>query len=396
VGLRLEGGRAGRAGSRWRRIAARLGGLFGALVACLIVGVAPVLGTSRDHAAHPVLLAADGEAPVAITVDLEYETVNTGDAIFFDTVITNPRTEASPPLIVAMNIINLDQEGDVVDPEDWSPERTQYLDQLEPGASAALSWRVNAILDGDYIVYMVAMPEPAARDATSQAVSSSGIHLTVMPFTRLNPRGILPLVLGAPLVLGIGTGLAQLIRRRETEGAAYQGASLRLSAVGLGVVVSMGILSAVAVASQSGPGVAPGQAASQQPSASGVAVALEVDTAPEPEDFAFVQTELVAPAGSTITLTLNNLTDADDEVGHNWVLVQPGQEDSVLANGIAAGDDKDWLDVDDPGIIAHTSLIEGADSDSVTFPAPPPGTYTFLCTFPEHHAGGMVGTLTIR
>jgi azurin len=217
-----------------------------------------------------------------------------------------------------------------------------------------------------------------------------------MPFTRLNPRGILPLVLGAPLVLGIGTGLAQLIRRRETEGAGRQGASLRLSAVGLGVVVSMGILSAVAVASQSGPGVAPGQAASQQPSGSGAAVALEVDTAPEPEDFAYLQTDLVAPAGSTITLTLNNLTDADDEVGHNWVLVQPGQEAAVLASGIAAGDDKDWLDVNDPGIIAHTSLIEGADSDSVTFPAPPPGTYTFLCTFPEHHAGGMVGTLTIR
>jgi azurin len=76
--------------------------------------------------------------------------------------------------------------------------------------------------------------------------------------------------------------------------------------------------------------------------------------------------------------------------------VKPGQEDSVLANGIAAGDDKDWLDVDDPGIIAHTALIEGEDSPSVTFAAPAPGTYTFLCTFPEHYAAGMKGTLTIQ
>jgi len=68
----------------------------------------------------------------------------------------------------------------------------------------------------------------------------------------------------------------------------------------------------------------------------------------------------------------------------------------VLANGIAAGDDRDWLDVDDPGIIAHTALIEGETSDSVTFAAPPPGIYSFICTFPDHHAGGGFGTLTIE
>jgi azurin len=78
------------------------------------------------------------------------------------------------------------------------------------------------------------------------------------------------------------------------------------------------------------------------------------------------------------------------------VLVAPGQEQAVLASGLAAGDDKDWLDVNDPGILAHTALIEGEDHASVTFDAPPPGTYTFICTFPEHHAAGMAGTLTIK
>ena len=54
-----------------------------------------------------------------------------------------------------MNIINLDAAGDVVDPEDWSPQRTQYMESLAAGKSVTLSWRVNAILDGDYLVYMV-------------------------------------------------------------------------------------------------------------------------------------------------------------------------------------------------------------------------------------------------
>ena len=106
-------------------------------------------------------------------------------------------------------------------------------------------------------------------------------------------------------------------------------------------------------------------------------------------------TRLEAPPGSKITLTLTNKTDPDDEIGHNWVLVTPGQEAHVMGSSITAGDDNDWLDESDPGIIAATSLIEGKQRDKVTFDAPPSGSYTFLCTFPKHFAGGMKGTLVI-
>lgn len=399
-GLRLEAGRANMFRWNWGRVAGRITSLFMLVTACLIVasGTSVALALQEEQPTTP-------EPPLQISVDMAHQIAKTGDAIFFDTVVTNPLAEASPPTIVAMNIINLDKEGDVVDPEDWSPERTQYIDQLAPGDSATLSWRVNAILDGDYIVYMVAMPEPAGRDATSQAVASSGIHLTVMPFTRLNPRGILPLVIGTPIVLGLGTLAMFVVRRRETEGDGSNTGRLRLSFVGIGVVLAVGLLAIIATASQSGETSSvsePTQAGGTSPvsetaqSDGTTTVLLEIDTATEPEEFTYVQEALVAPTGSTITLTLNNRTDADDEVGHNWVLVMPGQEESVLANGIAAGDDNDWLDVDDPGIIAHTRLIEGEDSDSVTFVAPAPGTYTYLCTFPEHYEGGMRGTLTIE
>jgi azurin len=130
--------------------------------------------------------------------------------------------------------------------------------------------------------------------------------------------------------------------------------------------------------------------------AEAIKVALTIATAKGAKDFHYATDALSAPAGSTITLKLTNETNPDDEVGHNWVLVKPGQEASVLANGIKAGDDRDWLDTKDPGIIAATKLIEGNEKHSVTFAAPEPGTYTFLCTFPEHYAGGMKGTLTIQ
>jgi azurin len=122
---------------------------------------------------------------------------------------------------------------------------------------------------------------------------------------------------------------------------------------------------------------------------------LAIGTAAGRTEFSYVPTALTAPAGSTIKLKLSNMTNPDDEIGHNWVLVMPGKEESVLASGIAAGDDGDWLDKSDPGIIAATKLIEGGEKDTVIFKAPPPGSYTFLCTFPKHYAGGMKGTLTI-
>jgi azurin len=129
--------------------------------------------------------------------------------------------------------------------------------------------------------------------------------------------------------------------------------------------------------------------------AAGSPVSLEVDTASTPSEFKYTQETLKAPVGSKIELKLVNKTASKDEVGHNWVLVKSGQEDSVIANAIAAGDDQDWLREGDPGIIAHTALIEGEVSDTITFDAPPAGTYTYLCTFPKHYAGGEKGVLTI-
>jgi hypothetical protein len=145
--------------------------------------------------------------------------VRAGTPILYDTVVTNRGGEKTPPLIMAMNIINLKGTGEPVDPEDWSPQRTQYLDGLAPGASAKHSWRVNAILDGDFMVYMVAIPAPAGREATSQPVASSGIHLTVTPFTRLNPGGVLPYAIGGPALVAAGIFVLYRLRRRQTDDA---------------------------------------------------------------------------------------------------------------------------------------------------------------------------------
>jgi hypothetical protein len=135
----------------------------------------------------------------------------------FNTTVANPLSEASPALIVAMNIINLNAAGDVVDPEDWSPQRTQYIETLAPGASSDLHWIINTIVDGDYMVYMVLIPHPASPETTSQPVATSGIHLTVTPFTRLNPGGVLPYVFGGPIIMFVITLVVYRLRRQQVD-----------------------------------------------------------------------------------------------------------------------------------------------------------------------------------
>jgi hypothetical protein len=154
---------------------------------------------------------------LGVSIDMSAKTVQAGSTILYQTVLTNHGTTPSPALIVAMNIINLNKQGDVVDPEDWSPQRTQYRDGLAPGQSDTLSWRINAILDGDFMVYMVAIPSPAGADVTSQPVASSGIHVTVTPFTKLNPGGVLPYAIGGPVVLAVIILLVYRNRRRQID-----------------------------------------------------------------------------------------------------------------------------------------------------------------------------------
>jgi hypothetical protein len=202
-GLSLEGTRL----SLLRMKRGRGVGLFVIAYILLSLGASPMIAQE----------ATSEQSSLQIDIDLDYQMVRAGEPIFYNTVVTNIGKDASPPLTVAMNIINLDALGEVVDPEDWSPQRTQYIESLAAGASASLAWRVNAILDGDYMVYMVAIPKPDGEEATSQPVASSGIHLTVAPFTRLNPGGVLPYAIGGPIIVAAIIYFVSRFRRREID-----------------------------------------------------------------------------------------------------------------------------------------------------------------------------------
>ncbi len=201
-----------------RRVARASAAVVGGILALLYVALPLQVLAMPGHAVQRVEVAVGqpGQAQpgIHVFVDLIYANVNTGDEIDFKTLVANSGTEDSPPLMMAMNIINLGK-GDPVDPEDWSPERTQEVDPVGPGESAEQEWQVDAILKGDYMVYLTAVAVPEAAEATTEPVSSPGIHLTVQEFTRTNPGGVLPVALGIPVGLSVGTVVLRRYWRRE-------------------------------------------------------------------------------------------------------------------------------------------------------------------------------------
>ena len=82
-------------------------------------------------------------------------------------------------------------------------------------------------------------------------------------------------------------------------------------------------------------------------------------------------------------------------MGHNWVLAKTADVAGVSSDGIAAGFANDHIKKDDARVIAHTKIVGGGQTTSVTFPTSAltkGGAYTFFCSFPGH-ASIMKGVL---
>lgn len=100
----------------------------------------------------------------------------------------------------------------------------------------------------------------------------------------------------------------------------------------------------------------------------------------------------------TFTVILKHTGNLPRNVmGHDWVLTSAADEAGVLADGIKAGLDNNYIKPGDTRVIAHTKIIGGGETTSVSFkPALlKNGTdYVFFCSFPGH-AAIMHGTVTL-
>lgn len=170
---------------------------------------------SRPRALAATLLAAlaaltAGAGPAAaassdgVTVALDRHRVATrlGEGFGFTSTITNRTARPLTGLVAHLNIASL-RDGTYVDPEDWSPRRTQYLAPLAPGASKDLSWSVTAVNGGRLGVYVTVLPSRPPQTPASGLAVGAPIDLRVAERRTLNTDGVLPLVLGVPALLAL-------------------------------------------------------------------------------------------------------------------------------------------------------------------------------------------------
>jgi azurin len=79
------------------------------------------------------------------------------------------------------------------------------------------------------------------------------------------------------------------------------------------------------------------------------------------------------------------------------VLTKDADKQGVATDGMGAGLAQDYVKAGDTRVIAHTKVIGGGESDSVTFDVSkltPGEAYAYFCSFPGHWAM-MKGTLKL-
>lgn len=97
--------------------------------------------------------------------------------------------------------------------------------------------------------------------------------------------------------------------------------------------------------------------------------------------------ELKVPVGEPVVLTLKNVGKmAKNVMGHNFVLLNKGVDFNDFATKATVAKETDYIPEDTSGIIIHTALLGGGESDTIEFTINEAGTYEFLCTFPGHYA----------
>lgn len=152
---------------------------------------------------------AEEPLPLTVTLDQSEGTAGPGEKLSFVSTVTSTGDQDVTDVVAHLNILTTD--GDVyVDPEDWSPRRTQYVDGLAPGQSVDLTWDVQAVTSGPLVLFV------SVASGTGDQVQSSGPYrLTVQGQRVVDATRVAPMVLWAPAGVLILLGVTILRRRRH-------------------------------------------------------------------------------------------------------------------------------------------------------------------------------------
>lgn len=104
-------------------------------------------------------------------------------------------------------------------------------------------------------------------------------------------------------------------------------------------------------------------------------------------------------AGETVKLTLKHVGKLPKvAMGHNIVILKKGTNLAGWASKAMTAAATDYIPADEASkeaIVAHSKVLGGGETDSITFSIKDAGEYQYLCSFPGHFAL-MQGKITVK
>lgn len=163
-----------------------------------------------SHSGSALAQEPSSGAGISIDMDPTAASLTAGEWVTINTLIRNEGSTDSPALVAHLNVASL-QPGRHVDPEDWSPQRTQYVPAVHPGEKLPLSWKVHTLFEGDFAVYVsLISPDPALSPQVSPT-----LYIHAQPDKVLPLSEVLPVAVAVPL-FPFGFLMSNLFKRTRT------------------------------------------------------------------------------------------------------------------------------------------------------------------------------------
>ncbi|MDQ3157005.1 MAG: hypothetical protein M3Q98_09810 [Actinomycetota bacterium] len=175
-------------------------------VRMLLLAVLASVGVAPGAAATP----SPTRDHVTVRIDQPALRTTIGERFRLTSTVRNDGDRPLTGLAAHLDVLSVDPDV-YVDPEDWSAQRTVYLDPLPAHGSVPVPWKVQVVNDGRFVVFVTVTRQngPALVDA------SDGLRLSATAQHTINAGGVLPLVLGIPAALLALLLLLTARRRRQ-------------------------------------------------------------------------------------------------------------------------------------------------------------------------------------
>jgi hypothetical protein len=145
--------------------------------------------------APPNAFAARPPSPPAVTISFHQPDMQTmvGQRFRPISTVRNNGDTTLTGLVAHLDVLSV--RPDVyVDPEDWSSQRTVYLDPLPARGTVSVPWKVQVVNKGRFVVFVTV----TRKNGRAVVDAGDGLRLSASARRTVDTSSILPIVLGIP------------------------------------------------------------------------------------------------------------------------------------------------------------------------------------------------------